>query len=246
MLLYRKIGSIGKITVALWLGVLLTTAVVIFGGLGHFDPKIAFDFPPNAFALSHKSFVALGAAASIGIYDYLGYYDVCYLGDEAKNPGKVIPCSILISLLVVRGRCTSPWNFSIIGVVLAICGHRSQCRRPAHRLDVHPENLRFQGAIIFTVMVLWRCACVRVCALAPGIRAFLWRPRMMADFSASRQTASEKNFRLSLLLLIGALLHRQQFSVLANRDFGADHYANPRAIRWPDRGRHAPAPTQAR
>src|SRR5215212_9075559 len=31
-LLYRKIGSIGKITVALWIGTMLTTAVVIFLG----------------------------------------------------------------------------------------------------------------------------------------------------------------------------------------------------------------------
>src|ERR1700744_3472676 len=46
VLLYRRIGSIGKITVALWIGVLLTTGVFIFGGLGHFDAKIAFDFPP--------------------------------------------------------------------------------------------------------------------------------------------------------------------------------------------------------
>src|SRR5579871_5768954 len=34
-LLYRRIGSIGKITVALWIGVLLTTGAVIFGGVGH-------------------------------------------------------------------------------------------------------------------------------------------------------------------------------------------------------------------
>src|SRR5262245_49747279 len=32
VLLYRKIGSIGKIAVALWIGVLLTTGLVILGG----------------------------------------------------------------------------------------------------------------------------------------------------------------------------------------------------------------------
>src|SRR5580704_16304737 len=100
-LLYRKIGSIGKITVALWTGVLLTTGAVIFGGVGHFDPKVAFDFPPHAFDFSLGFVFGLGAAARIGIYDYLGYYDVCYIGDEVRQPGKLLPRSILISLLAV-------------------------------------------------------------------------------------------------------------------------------------------------
>lgn len=115
-LLYRKIGSIGKITVALWGGVLLTTGAVVFGGAGHFNPKLAFDFPPHAFDFSMGFVFGLGAAARIGIYDYLGYYDVCYLGDEVREPGKVIPRSILISLVAVAFIYLA-MNFSIIGVV---------------------------------------------------------------------------------------------------------------------------------
>src|SRR5215470_10325067 len=45
-LLYRQITRIGKITVSLWIGALLTTGAVILTGALHFDPKIAFDFPP--------------------------------------------------------------------------------------------------------------------------------------------------------------------------------------------------------
>ena len=41
-LLYRKIASIGKIAVGLWLGVLLTTGIVIFAGIGRFDPPSGF------------------------------------------------------------------------------------------------------------------------------------------------------------------------------------------------------------
>src|SRR5580698_7891073 len=43
-LLYRRIGSVGKITVFLWIGTMLTVGAVIVGGIGHFDPKVAFDF----------------------------------------------------------------------------------------------------------------------------------------------------------------------------------------------------------
>src|SRR5690348_14917282 len=62
VLLYRSIGTIGPLTVLLWAGTLLTTVAVIFTGLGHFDPKIAFDFPPGAFKFSLGFFVGLGAA----------------------------------------------------------------------------------------------------------------------------------------------------------------------------------------
>src|SRR5881392_1993034 len=51
-LLYRRITSIAKITVSLWVGTLLTTAVVIVSGLMRFDPRVAFDFPPGAFDFS--------------------------------------------------------------------------------------------------------------------------------------------------------------------------------------------------
>src|SRR4051812_21402756 len=52
VLLYRPIGSLGPLTVLLWSGTLLTTAAVISTGLGHFDPRVAFDFPPGAFNFS--------------------------------------------------------------------------------------------------------------------------------------------------------------------------------------------------
>jgi amino acid transporter len=115
-LLYRKITSIGKITVALWIGTLLTTFIVIFLGLFNFDPKVAFDFPPDGFQFSLGFLLGLGTAARVGVYDYLGYYDICYIGDEVKEPGRVIPRSILISLVGV-GIIYICMNLSIVGVV---------------------------------------------------------------------------------------------------------------------------------
>jgi amino acid transporter len=116
VLLYRPIGSIGPLTVLLWAGTLLTTVAVIFTGLGHFDPKIAFDFPPGAFKFSLGFFVGLGAASRIGIYDYLGYYDICYIGDEVKDPKRVIPRSILLSILFVA-IIYFAINLSVVGIV---------------------------------------------------------------------------------------------------------------------------------
>ena len=63
--------------------------------------SFAFDFPPHAFHFSIGFLFGLGAAARIGVYDYLGYYDICYIGDEVRHPGQVIPRSIIISLIAV-------------------------------------------------------------------------------------------------------------------------------------------------
>lgn len=115
-LLYRRIGAIGKITVFLWVGTLITAAAVIGTGALHFDARVAFDFPPGAFDFSLGFFLGLGAATRVGVYDYLGYYDICYIGDEVKNPGRVIPRSILISVIAVA-LIYIAINLSLIGVV---------------------------------------------------------------------------------------------------------------------------------
>jgi amino acid transporter len=115
-LLYRRIGSVGQITVWLWIGTMITVVAVIVTGMTHFDSKIAFDFPPKAFSFSMGFISGLGAATSIGIYDYLGYYDVCYIGEEVRDPGKVIPRSIILSVAGVAVIYLM-MNFSIIGVV---------------------------------------------------------------------------------------------------------------------------------
>src|SRR3954462_12946292 len=115
-LLYRRIQSIAKITISLWIGTLITVLAVILTGATHFNPGLAFDFPPGAFNFSLGFFLGLGAASRIGIYDYMGYYDVCYIADEVQDPGRVIPRSILISTIAVAIIYIGI-NFSIIGVV---------------------------------------------------------------------------------------------------------------------------------
>ena len=155
-LLYRRITSIAKITISLWIGTLLTTAAVIATGALHFDPKVAFDFPPGAFSFSLGFLMGLGAAARVGVYDYLGYYDICYIGDEVVNPGRVIPRSILLSTVAVAG-IYFLINLSIIGVVPW---------REFVPADAHPQSAfivsifmeKIYGskvATVFTVMVLW-------------------------------------------------------------------------------------------
>lgn len=155
-LLYRRIVSVARITVALWVGTLLTTGVVILTGAFHFNPAVAFDFPPGAFSLSWGFMWGLGAAARVGVYDYLGYYDVCYIGDEVKEPGRVIPRSIIVSLVVVALLYIGI-NLSIIGVV-PWREFVPAPERPGSDFIVSLFMERIYGqtpAMLFTVMILW-------------------------------------------------------------------------------------------
>ena len=99
LLLYRRIGAVGKISQLMWIGVFGTLAWLIFGGLTHFNTKLAFTYPPGAFTMNSLFFVGLGHASLKTIYCYLGYYNVCHLGAEIKSPQKNIPKSIFISII---------------------------------------------------------------------------------------------------------------------------------------------------
>ena len=101
-LLYRPITVIGKVAELLWVGVALAVGWVIVAGLMHFSPARAFDFPPGAFTLSPAFFMGMGSAMLIATYDYWGYYNVCFLGGEVKDPGRTIPRALIISILVDR------------------------------------------------------------------------------------------------------------------------------------------------
>src|SRR6266576_5535350 len=115
-LLYRRITVIGRLSKVLWVGVMGTIGWIIFVGLTHFNARQAFDFPPGAFALSRDFFHGLGGAMLIAAYDYWGYYNVCFLGDEIKEPGKNIPRALLLSILAVACLYVV-MNISILGVV---------------------------------------------------------------------------------------------------------------------------------
>jgi basic amino acid/polyamine antiporter, APA family len=100
-LLYRRITVIGRLSKILWFGVMGTIGWIIFAGLTHFNATQAFDFPPGAFTLSREFFTGLGGALLVATYDYWGYYNVCFLGDEIKDPTRNIPRALLLSIGLV-------------------------------------------------------------------------------------------------------------------------------------------------
>jgi amino acid transporter len=100
-LLYRRIGALGNVSVVLVGGVILGCFWIIFSGLPHLSARRLLDFPPGAFHLNLIFWVGLGHATLYALYDYFGYYNVCYLAEEIRNPGRVIPRAIMFSILAV-------------------------------------------------------------------------------------------------------------------------------------------------
>ncbi|MEI6596159.1 MAG: amino acid permease [Bacteroidota bacterium] len=98
ILLYRKINDIGKISIVMGIIVVGTMLWLIFSGLSHLDMQMAFTFNKETFDFTPAFFFGLGTASTKTIYSFLGYYNVCHLGGEIKEPEKNIPRSIFISI----------------------------------------------------------------------------------------------------------------------------------------------------
>lgn len=99
ILLYRRIETVGAISQVFLVVMLLSVLAVIAAGLSGFHASLAFNFPAGAFTPNAKFFIGLGAGLLIAVYDYLGYNTTAYMADEIRDPGRVIPRSIVYSVI---------------------------------------------------------------------------------------------------------------------------------------------------
>ena len=150
LLLYRRINAVGRLTVVLWVGMLVTVVWVIVSGLLNFQPKVVFEFPPNAFKFSLGFVAGLGGVMQIAMYDFLGYYDICYVGGEVRNPERVIPRAIILSVIAVAG-IYSLTNLSMIAVV----PWREAMQSKFLGSEFMEKLYGTRAASVVTVLILW-------------------------------------------------------------------------------------------
>jgi amino acid transporter len=100
-LLYRRITSLGRLTVTFWIGVLAVIGWILVEGLMHSDLSGAIDFSGRAASRPERFAAQWGMAMIFAMYSYLGYYNVCYIGEEVRNPTRNIPRAIILSALLV-------------------------------------------------------------------------------------------------------------------------------------------------
>src|SRR4051794_10386127 len=114
--LYRRVAVAGAISTVLWVIALLSLLIVIVASFTHFDASLAFTYPHKAFAFGGPFWAGLGGGLLIGIYDYLGYNTTAYMGAELKDPGRVLPRSILYAVFGIMVAYLA-MNIGVLGVV---------------------------------------------------------------------------------------------------------------------------------
>jgi amino acid transporter len=113
---YKRIRFVGAVTIVLWVIMMITVACTILVGISNFHLGYAIAFPERWFSFSWGFLLGLGAASMIAMYDLMGYYNICYLEEEVRNPGYVFPRAILWSVLIVTF-VYAVMNFFILGVM---------------------------------------------------------------------------------------------------------------------------------
>ena len=155
-LLYRKIDSIGKIGVLLWAGVIGTLGWIIFGGISHGNFLQPLHELPASFSWSMLISFFFGQACVKTIYSYLGYYNVCHLGGEIRDPGKNIPRSMFISVIGIAILYMA-MNMSVGSVIpwQEIKSWQGNSEKQ-YVVSIFIERLYgHTAAIVATVMILW-------------------------------------------------------------------------------------------
>lgn len=115
-ILYRNIRSISTISILITAVVLGTCGWIVVSGILHFHAATAFSFSAHAFQPSRAFWLGLGSATLIATYDYGGYNNVCFLGEEVREPSKTIPRAVIYSIILVAILYLS-MNLSILGTV---------------------------------------------------------------------------------------------------------------------------------
>jgi basic amino acid/polyamine antiporter, APA family len=205
VLLYRRITVIAKFAELLWVGVAAAIAWIIFAGLTHFSAARAFDFPVGAFHLSSEFFTGMGAAMLIATYDYWGYYNVCFLGGEVKDPGRTIPRALIISIVAVAAIYVV-MNISVLGVVpwREMVAHTGEQNN--YVISVFMERIygNWAGRAI-AVLIIWT-AFASVFSLLLGYSRVPYAAAMDGNyFRAFARVHPEKRFPTVSLLALGAV-----------------------------------------
>lgn len=206
LLLYRRVNIINKIAQYLWVGVILTVGWIIFSGVAHFDSSLAFNFPPGAFNLTSGFFLGLGSAMLISVYDYWGYYNVCFIGGEIERPEKNIPKAIIISILLV-GVMYIIMNTSILGVI-PWQEISETSNSDAHKFIVSVFMQKIYGSwagYLVTVLIMWT-AFSSVFSLLLGYSRVPYAASLKGDyFKAFSLVHPKNNFPSFSLLVMGVV-----------------------------------------
>lgn len=216
-LLYRRITFLSKLTMTFWAGVLGVIAWILIDGAFHFDPEIALAYTPADGTPKNGYILGMGGAMLWAIYSYLGYYNVCYISDEVRDPGRTLPRSILLSALLV---CVL-----FAGLHLAFLGTVNWRDVPTESPAVDVYNLpavfmeKLHGpwaASLVSLLLIWSCLGSAFAALLGYSRIPFGAARNGHFFAIFGRVHPVHRIPHLSLLLVGGLTLLWSFFDLAN------------------------------
>lgn len=150
LLLYRKIETIGKISVVMGSIVVLTILWIIVSGLMHQQHPVQLIPTGEASFFSYAFWNVVGQGSVKTVYSFLGYYNVCHLGGEIKKPEVNIPRSIFISIVGIT-LLYLLMNISVMGVIR----WQSVLEDDKYLVSAFMESIYgYKAGVIVTVLIL--------------------------------------------------------------------------------------------
>lgn len=200
ILLYRKIETIGKISVVMGSIVVLTIIWIISSGLMNQQHTVKI-LPTETDSFFTLAFwAAIGNASVKTVYAYLGYYNVCHLGGEILKPEKNIPRSIFISIFGITTLYLL-MNLSVMSVISWKAVNADDKYLVSSFMEIIYGH---QAGVIITVLIL----CIAFSSLFAVVLGYSRVPYAAAvDGNFFKQFARlhpTKNFpHISLIVLCG-------------------------------------------
>ena len=150
LLLYRKIETIGKISVVMGSIVVLTILWIIVSGLVHQQHPVKIWPTGEESFFTYAFWAAVGQGSVKTVYSFLGYYNVCHLGGEIKRPEINIPRSIFLSIAGIAILYLL-MNISVMGVIR----WQSVLEDDKYLVSAFMESLYgYKAGVIVTVLIL--------------------------------------------------------------------------------------------
>ena len=201
ILLYRKIETIGKISIVLGTIVVLTILWIIISGLMHQQHPVKLLPEGEESFFTYAFWGAIGHGSVKTVYSYLGYYNVCHLGGEIKKPEINIPRSIFISIAGIAVLYLL-MNISVMGVIR----WQSVLEGDKYLVSAFMESIYgYKAGVVITVLIL----CVAFSSLFAVVLGYSRVPYAAAVdgnfFTVFSKLHPTKNFPYISLIFLCAL-----------------------------------------
>ena len=208
-LLYRRITVIAKLAELLWVGVAIADRMDHLCRPHPLQCRAGLRFPQGRVSRSlQQFFTGMGAAMLIATYDYWGYYNVCFLGGEVKDPGRTIPRALILSIVAVAA-IYIVMNISVLGVVpwREMAAHSGEQNN--YIVSVFMERIygNWAGRAI-AALIIWT-AFASVFSLLLGYSRVPYAAALDGNyFRAFARVHPEKRFPTVSLLALGGVAHQ--------------------------------------